>query len=87
VKIEATMYCLRNTCVVIDTFSKLVIKFVVSYQCRYCDVMKLVIMQNDKWFRYIFPLPQSESGLAIVVIFNPNTPQVRYYRLGESERL
>jgi len=34
-------------------------------------------MQNDKWFRYLFPVPQSESGLAIVVIFNPNTPQVR----------
>jgi len=48
-----------------------------SYQCRYCDVMNPVIMQNDKWFRYLFPVPQSESGLAIGVIFNLNTPHVR----------
>jgi hypothetical protein len=39
--------------------------------------MKPVIMQNDKWFRYLFPVPQSESGLAIVAIFNPNALQVR----------
>jgi hypothetical protein len=39
--------------------------------------MKPVIMQNDKWFRYLFAVPQSESGLAIGVIFNLNTPQVR----------
>ena len=49
--------------------------------------MKPVIMQNGKWFRYLFPGPHSESGLAIGVIFNLNTPQVRYYCLGVSERL